>query len=61
MRYNLDVCRLGFLSDLHEINIMPLPHRNTLRLLGAKKRENYLIWREKFQYFTAVYLQKPEK
>lgn len=54
LRYNLDVARIGFLNNLHEICIMPLPHRNTLRLLGSKSREHYLIWREKFDTFTAI-------
>lgn len=33
---------------------MALPHRNTIRLIGGKEKDKYLIWRHKNGFFTAL-------
>ena len=36
------------------MRILPFPHRNTISFLGMGCRQEYLIWREKDGFFTAL-------
>lgn len=38
--------RLGFIRNYHHLSMLPIVHRNTIRFLGMKARQNYLIFRE---------------
>ena len=33
---------------------MPFAHRNTINFLGMSSRRDYLVWREKNGFFTAL-------
>jgi len=46
--------RMSFLKDFNTIQILPFMHRNTINFLGMSGREDYLIWREKGGFFTAL-------
>ena len=45
---------MSFLKDFNTIQILPFLHRNTVNFLGMSIREDYLIWREKNGFFTAM-------
>jgi hypothetical protein len=34
--------------------MLPLPHRNTIELFGVERKSDYLVWREKLGFFTAL-------
>ena len=42
------------MKDFNTIQILPFSHRNTINLLGMSIREDYLIWREKNGFFSAM-------
>jgi hypothetical protein len=47
---HIDFCnssfRIAFLKDFDTIEMVPVPHRNTINFLGMQSKNNYLIWRE---------------
>jgi len=47
---HIDFCnssfRIAFLKDFDTIEMVPVPHRNTINFLGMQSKSNYLIWRE---------------
>ena len=55
---HLDFCnssyRIGFLKDFNSIEVVPVPHRNTINLLGIQPKNKYVIWREVDGVFTAL-------
>jgi len=42
------------LSDFANIDIVPIPHRNTLRFFGMRPKSDYLIWHQEKGSFTAL-------
>jgi hypothetical protein len=42
------------LKDFNDIEMVPVPHRNTINFLGMQAKQNYLIWREVNGDFTAL-------
>jgi hypothetical protein len=54
----IDFCnssyRISFLKDFDNIEMVPVPHRNTINFLGMQAKNNYLIWREVLGDFTAL-------
>jgi len=55
---HIDFCnssyRIAFLKDFDSIEMVPVPHRNTINFLGMKPKDQYLIWREVNGIFTAL-------
>ena len=44
-----------FMSHLHEIHIMPIPHWNIMSFMGMRSKNQYLIWKESTDgFFTAL-------
>ena len=46
--------RLSFLQDYHTIVVLPFPHLNLINMVGMGQRHEYLIWRDKNGFFTAL-------
>jgi hypothetical protein len=55
---HIDFCnssyRIAFLKDFNDIEMVPVPHRNTINFIGMKPKKQYLIWREVNGDFTAL-------
>lgn len=55
---HIDFChssyRISFLKNFDNIEMVPVPHRNTINFLGMQPKQNYLIWRETGGIFTAL-------
>jgi hypothetical protein len=55
---HIDFCnssyRIAFLKDFDKIEMVPVPHRNTINFLGMQTKNNYLIWRESNGVLTAL-------
>jgi len=55
---HIDFCnnsyRIAFLKDFNTIELVPVPHRNTINFLGMKRKSQFLIWREVSGVFTAL-------
>jgi len=49
-----DQKRIFFIENFSAIQFLPLIHRNTISFVGMLKKKNYLIWREKNGFFTAL-------
>ena len=54
LSYSIVNQRVAFGKDFSSILILPFAHRNTIEFLGMQPREEYLIWREKNGFFTAL-------
>ena len=50
----MDSARVGFVKDYHNLCMMPLVHRNTIRFLGMLHRQHYLILRENQGLLTGM-------
>ena len=54
----IDFCnssyRIAFLKDFDRIQMVPVPHRNTINFLGMQPKSSYIIWRESNGTFTAL-------
>ena len=46
--------RMSFFKDFNKMESLPIAHRNTINFLGMGVRQDYLIWREKNGFFTAL-------
>jgi len=46
--------RLSFLANFNKIQVMPFPHLNLVNLVGMAQKQQYLAWREKAGFFTAL-------
>ena len=46
--------RISFLQSFDNIVMMPFPHVNLLSCVGMGHKSEYLIWREKNGFFTAL-------
>jgi len=55
---HIDFCnnsyRIAFLKDFDTLELVPVPHRNTINFLGMKRKSSFLIWREMAGVFTAL-------
>lgn len=49
-----DQQKISFFSNFTNIRMLSFPHRNTIKFLGMKPKKNYLIWRSKNGFFTAL-------
>ena len=45
---------LSFVKNYSQITVMPFPHFNSLSFAGMGQMQDYLIWREKNGFFTAL-------
>lgn len=52
--FNRSSQRFTFVYDLRSIVVIPFPHTNTINFIGMSQKNDYLIWREKNGFFTAV-------
>lgn len=46
--------RFAFLRNYSQITVVPFPHLNSLKCQGMSQMHDYLIWREKNGFFTAL-------
>ena len=46
--------RLAYQEDYNTITVIPLPHINGVNFIGMGNKHDYLIWREKRGFFTAL-------
>lgn len=46
--------RVSFISDYDNIAVIPFPHINLINLVGMGSKHEYLIWREKNGFFSAL-------
>ena len=46
--------RFSFLANFDQIQVVPFPHLNLVNLVGMSQKQQYLIWREKHGFFTAL-------
>ena len=49
-----DQRRISFVENFSAIQLLPLIHKNTIPFVGMQPRSEYLIWREKNGFFTAL-------
>jgi len=49
-----DQDRISFVENFSAIQLLPLIHLNSINFVGMKKKSEYLIWREKNGFFTAL-------
>jgi hypothetical protein len=58
VNHHIDFCntsqRISFLKDFDSIEMVPVPHRNSINFLGMKPKNNYIIWREMDGVFCAL-------
>lgn len=54
MEYNINRGRIAFMEDFNSIQTISLPQKNILNFLGMNNKHEYLIWREKGGFFTAL-------
>jgi hypothetical protein len=47
--------RFSYFTSFQEISMLPFPHRNTINFIGMGSKKDYLIWREKNGFFTALH------
>ena len=46
--------RLSFIQDFTTIAVIPFPHQNLINCIGMDLKREYVLWREKNGYFTAL-------
>ena len=46
--------RFTFVKNFNKLFIIPFPHVNLVDCIGMTKKSDYLIWREKNGFFTAL-------
>ena len=46
--------RFSFLQSYDYLNVMPFPHVNLIECIGMGQKNEYLIWRQKNGFFTAL-------
>jgi hypothetical protein len=52
--YSATLERISFVENFSRIQMQPFSHRNTINFLGMLPKNQYLIWREKNGFFTAL-------
>lgn len=46
--------RFSFLNSYDELVVIPFPHVNLVECVGMGQKSEYMIWREKNGFFTAL-------
>ena len=46
--------RMVYIKNYSKAVIIPYVHRNTINLMGVSQKDEYLIWREKGGFFSAM-------
>ena len=46
--------RLSFVMDYNKLAVIPFPHLNLINCVGMSSKHQYMIWREKAGFFTAL-------
>ena len=46
--------RFSFIQNFNTISVIPFPHLNLINCVGMSNKHDYLIWREKNGFFTAL-------
>ena len=46
--------RFSFIQNFDKIAVIPIPHLNLINCIGMGMKQDYLIWREKNGFFTAL-------
>jgi len=46
--------RLSFVKNYNRVAVIPFPHLNLINCVGMTQKTQYLIWREKNGFFTAL-------
>lgn len=46
--------RFSFISNFDHLTVIPIPHLNVMNCIGMGSKTDYLIWREKNGFFTAL-------
>ena len=46
--------KLSFIQSYNSIVVIPFPHLNLMRCVGMGQKYEYMIWREKNGFFTAL-------
>ena len=54
IEYNINLGRLAYLEDFSSVTAISLPQLNTVNFIGMRNKHEYLIWREKNGFFTAL-------
>ena len=54
IEYNLFNERLAYIEDYDWLIVIPIPHLNTVNCIGMENKHDYLIWREKRGFLTAL-------
>ena len=54
IEYNKFNKRIAFMETYNKIVVIPLPHLNLINFIGMDNKQDYLIWRERRGFFTAL-------
>ena len=46
--------RLSFIQDYNKIAVIPLPHLNLINFVGMGQKHEYIVWRDKNGFFSAL-------
>ena len=46
--------RFSFIQNFDSIAVIPFPHLNLINCVGMGQKNEYLVWREKNGFFTAL-------
>ena len=46
------------MQDYNTVVVIPVPHLNTVNCNGMDKKDEYLVWREKGSFFTALHKRR---
>jgi hypothetical protein len=46
--------RFSFMKDYNSLTVIPFPHLNLINFVGMGQKHEYLLWREKNGFFTAL-------
>ena len=46
--------RFSFIQNYSQITVIPFPHLNSIKCAGMSQMQDYLMWREKNGFFTAL-------
>jgi hypothetical protein len=46
--------RFSFIQNFDSITVIPMPHLNLINCIGMSQKQDYIIWREKNGFFTAL-------
>jgi len=47
--------RISYLKNFKTLCMLPFPHRNLINFIGMGEKKDYLIWREKAGFLTALH------